>query len=78
MLAISWKKVPKATKYEVYVSYNKNDGYKKVATLSNKKTSYTLKKFRNSKISNNKTYYVYVKPIAKGATSVCTTCWYQL
>ena len=78
MLAISWKKVPKATKYEVYVSYNKNDGYKKVATLSNKKTSYTLKKFRSSKISNNKTYYVYVKPIAKGATSVCTTCWYQL
>lgn len=75
-LSLSWKKVPKATKYEVYVSYSKNDGYKKVATLSSKKTSYTVKKFKGSKISKNKTYYVYVKPVAKGATSVCTTCWY--
>lgn len=75
-LSISWKKVPKATKYEVYVSYNLTSGYRKVATLSNKKTSYTLKKFRGTKISTAKTYYVYVKPVAKGATSICSTSWY--
>lgn len=75
-LTLSWKKVSKAQKYEVYVSYNQKDGYKKVATLSNKKTSYTLKKFKGTKVSSNKTYYVYVKPITKGATSISPMCFW--
>lgn len=75
-LSVSWKKVPKATKYEIYVSYNLKSGYKKVATVSKSKTSYTLKKFKGTKISTSKTYYVYVKPVAKGATPIYSTSWY--
>ncbi|MFP3156145.1 fibronectin type III domain-containing protein [Lachnospiraceae bacterium ZAX-1] len=51
---ISWSKVDKASKYEVYQSTSKNGTYSRVATTS--KTSYT-----KTKLTTNKTYYYKVR-----------------
>lgn len=57
-VAIKWKKVSKATKYQVYRSTSKKGKYKKIATTS--KTSYTDKK-----ATNGKTYYYKVRALKK-------------
>lgn len=57
-VTIKWKKVSKATKYQVYRSTSKNGKYKKIATTS--KTSYTDKK-----AVNGKTYYYKVRAYRK-------------
>lgn len=54
---ITWKKVKGASKYVVYMSKKAKSGYKKIATLSSKKTSYTVKKFKGKKFVKNKNYY---------------------
>ena len=64
-LNIKWGKVAGATSYEVYVSTKPKSGYKKVATVSKNKSSYTVKKVKGKKISSKKTYYVYVKTVCK-------------
>lgn len=47
---ITYKKVSGVSGYQIYMSTKKKSGYKKIATLSSKKSSYTkgkLKKERN-------------------------------
>lgn len=62
-LKLKWGKISGATGYQIYVSTNPKKGYKKVATVSNKKNSCTIKKFKGKKFSSKKTYYVYVKTV---------------
>ena len=54
---VSFKKVKGAKGYEVYRSTKKNSGYKKIASLSSKKSSYV-----DENLTNEKTYYYYVLP----------------
>ncbi len=54
---ITWKKVKGASKYVVYMSKKEKSGYKKITTLSSKKTSYTVKKFKGKKFAKYKNYY---------------------
>lgn len=53
-LKLSWKKISGAKSYTIYVAKEKNDKFKKVATV--KTTSYTLKKTKYYHY-----YYIYVK-----------------
>lgn len=63
-LTLKWTKITGAKKYVIYAGTSATK-MKKVATVSSKKTSYTLKKIGGSKISTSKTYYVKVVPQAK-------------
>lgn len=62
-LTVSWGKISGATGYQIYVSTKPTSGYKKIATISKKKNSCTIKKLSGKKISSKKTYYVYVKTV---------------
>ena len=72
-ITIRWKKVKKAKKYTIYVATSSelekdetNLNFKKVKTLSAKKTKYTLKKFRGKKVNTrNKYYYFKIVTTAK-------------
>lgn len=55
---ISWKKVGGADSYTLYVSSKRENGYKKVKTLS--KNSMTVKKYGRSALKSGKTYYYTV------------------
>ena len=57
-IIMKWKKVSGASKYTVYISKKDNKHYKKTATLSNKKTSYTFRKFGKAKLKKHTKYYV--------------------
>lgn len=59
-LTVTWGKISGATSYSVYVSTKEKKGYKKLATVSSKKNTVTLKKLKGKKFSPKKTYYVYV------------------
>lgn len=63
-LNLSWKKISGASKYVVYISKSKDGGYKKVKTLSSKKSSIKITKIGKKKLKKNTTYYV--KLVAKG------------
>ncbi len=54
---VSFKKVKGAKGYEVYRSTKKKSGYKKIASLSSKKSNYV-----DENLVNKKTYYYYVLP----------------
>lgn len=60
---LSWKKVPGAKSYEIYVSSKANSGYKKVA--STKKCSYKLSKVKGKKLSFKTAKYVKVVAVSK-------------
>ena len=64
-LKIDWKKVDGATGYNIYVSNDYSNGYKKVATVNSKTTKCTLKKFNKKPLSKKKNYYVRVEPVRK-------------
>lgn len=76
---VTWGKIAGATGYRVYVSTSPKKGYKKVATLSKNKSSYSIKKFKGKKISSKKTYYVYIETVCnkKGSknSSGGLYCW---
>lgn len=57
---IKWKKVSSATSYVIYQSKSSKGTYKKIATVSSKKTSYTHKKQKKGK-----TYYYKVRAVKK-------------
>lgn len=59
-LKITWNKVNGVTGYDVYVSTKEKSGYKKVKSLSSKKSSLTISKFKGKKISSKKKYYIYI------------------
>ena len=66
-IKVQWSKVTGASKYIVYVARSKgytssasNLSFKKVATLTKAKSSYTIKKVGSKKV-NTKNYYYYVR-----------------
>ena len=59
-IKISWKKVVGATKYEIYSSTSKKGSYKKIDTVSSKKSSYISKN-----LEKGKTYYYKIKAVQK-------------
>lgn len=59
-LTVKWKKISGVTSYDVYISKNKNTGYKKVKTVNAKKAVVTVKKFKKAKFNKKKTYYAYI------------------
>lgn len=59
-LSISWQKVTGATGYDIYVKTAYNGTYKKVGSVSGKKNSYKITKFKGKKIKLSNTYYVAV------------------
>lgn len=79
-ITLKWRKVKGATKYIVYGSTSKKKGYKKIATVSKKKSSYTVKKIKGKKIVKDKNYYLYVVAYyKKGSTKITsphTIYWY--
>lgn len=72
-LNLKWGKVSGATGYNIYVSTKKNSGYKKVATASKNKTSYSVKKLKGKKFSAKKIYYVYIETVCNTKTSKNTS-----
>lgn len=62
-IKISWTKVQGAKKYEVYMSTTSNKGYKKIGTVSSKKTSLVVNKFKGKNFQKYKNYYYYVKAV---------------
>lgn len=76
---LSWKKVTNADSYTVWVSTNKNTGYKKVATT--KKTSLTVKKCGKSALKDRKWYYYTIvanKKIGKKTYQGSKTHYFSL
>ena len=66
---VSWTKVSGASKYQIYVATSKKYvsnasslTYKKVATVSSLKSSYTIKKAGGKKL-NTKKYYYYIRVV---------------
>lgn len=72
-LTVKWKKVSGATGYDVYVSTKPQSGYKKVKSVSSKKSSVTLTKFKGKKFSSKKKYYVYVATKKKTKSGTYTS-----
>jgi len=64
-ISLKWKKISGACGYQVYISTKSNSGFKKVKTLSSKKTKYTITKCGKKKLKKNKTYYVQLKYLTK-------------
>lgn len=60
-ISLKWKKVSGACGYQVYVSTKSNGGFKKVKSLSAKKTKYTITKCGKKKLKKGKTYYVQLR-----------------
>ncbi|WP_269476910.1 hypothetical protein [Hominibacterium faecale] len=56
--AVRWKKVRGADKYQIYRAVKKNGSYKKVKTVSGKKTSWT-----NKKLKKGKRYYYKIRAV---------------
>ena len=61
-VVLKWDKIPSATGYVIYVSQNKNSGYKKLTTT--KKLTHTI-----SDLEKNKTYYFKIKAYVKSGSS---------
>lgn len=72
-LTVKWQKVAGATGYDVYVSTKSQSGYKKVKSVSSKKSSVTLTKFNKKKFSSKKKYYVYVATKKKAKSGTYTS-----
>lgn len=67
-ITVKWKKISGCAGYKVYISTKSNSGFKKVKTLSSKKTSITIKKCGKKKLKKNKTYYyriIYLTKVGK-------------
>jgi hypothetical protein len=59
-LKVSWSKASGATSYTVYVSTKSDTGYKKVGTVSAKKRSIVISKYKNKSLKKGTKYYVRV------------------
>jgi hypothetical protein len=53
------------TSYTIYISKSEKSGYKKVETVSSKKTSYTVSKYNKKALKKGTTYYIKIVPNAK-------------
>ena len=61
---VSWKKVPGASSYKIYMSTRSSSGYKAVATVSSSKLTYTKKK-----LTKGKKYYFKIVAVSGKTTS---------
>ena len=59
-IKVRWRKVTGATKYVIYGSTNPSKGYKKIKTVSKKKSSYIVSKVKKKRIKKYKNYYFKV------------------
>lgn len=57
---ITWSKTSGITSYEIYMSTKSKSGFKKITTISSKKTSYT-----KTKLKKGKKYYFKVRTVKK-------------
>ena len=54
---IKWKKISNATGYEIYMSKNKNKGYKKIKNITKKNTI----RYKKGSLKKNKTFYFKIR-----------------
>ena len=71
-IKISWKKVAGATKYIVYGSTSPKKGYKKISTLSSKKTSFIATYVNKKRIKRYNNYYFKVQAVKNKTKSLMT------
>lgn len=64
-ITLKWKKVSGVSEYQIYVSTKEKKGYKKAATVSSKKTSYTITKYNKKKLKKGQKYYVQLRYVGK-------------
>ncbi len=64
-ITVKWTKVKGATSYKVSMATKSNGKYKKVKTLSKKKSSLTITKYGKKKLSKNKKYFIRVEYLIK-------------
>lgn len=64
-ITLKWKKVSGVSEYQIYVSTKEKKGYKKVATVSSKKTSYTVTKYNKKNLKKGQKYYVQLRYVGK-------------
>lgn len=65
-IKVTWSKVSGVSGYQIYMSTKKNSGYKKIKTLSYKKSSYT-----KGSLKKRKRYYFKVRSYKKaGSTTI--------
>lgn len=62
-IKVTWKKASNAKKYQIYVSTKKNRNFKRVATVSGSKRSYTVTKLSKKALKANKKYYIKVRAV---------------
>ncbi len=72
-ITVKWKKVTGATGYKVSIATKSNGSYKKVKTLSKKKSSITITKYGKKKLKKNKRYYVKVEYLTKSGKKTVTS-----
>lgn len=66
---LTWKKVSKATGYEIYRSTSKNSGFKKIATIKKAATV----SYNDKSIKNNKVYYYKIRCYWKSGSQTVYT-----
>ena len=62
-IKVRWKKVAGATKYIIYASTKSGSGFKKIATVKKKKTSYIVSKVKGKKLKKYQNYYFKVQAV---------------
>ena len=73
---VKWRKVSGATSYIIYGSTSQSSGYKKIASVSSSKSSYTVSKVLGKKLVLNKNYYYKVRAVRGSANSPVTNIRY--
>lgn len=64
-IMLKWKKVSGVSEYRIYISTKEKKGYKKVATVSSKKSSYTITKYNKKNLKKGQKYYVQLRYVGK-------------
>lgn len=59
-IKLSWSNLTGVSKVKIQISTKENSGYKTCATLSGKKTSYTISKYGKSSLKKGKKYWVRI------------------
>lgn len=72
-IKINWSKLAGVKDCVVYISSRENAGYQKVKTLSAKKRSITITKYKKKKLKKGATYYIKVVPRAKVGKKTVTS-----
>ena len=64
-ITLKWKKVSGVSEYRIYILTKEKKGYKKVATVSSKKSSYTITKYNKKNLKKGQKYYVQLRYVGK-------------